>query len=164
MPIVDFTSLPDQSRVWVFGSDQALHGEAEARLLGEVDRFLAQWKAHGVPLSCARDWREERFLTIGVDTTEENASGCSIDGLFRTLQALERTVGARIVAGGRVFYRDADGTVRATTRAEFASLAERGMVSPETLVFDTSVTSAGEWRARFEGPARATWTAELLSR
>jgi len=53
MPIVPFETLPDASRVWVFGSGRALSGADADRLLGEVDRFLAQWKAHGVPLTCA---------------------------------------------------------------------------------------------------------------
>src|SRR5437764_6578586 len=104
MPIVPFDSLPDASRVWIFGSDRALTGADADRLLAEVDRFLAQWKAHGVPLTCAREWRDQHLLTIGVDSTQESASGCSIDGLFRVLQTLERALSARLVAGGRVFY------------------------------------------------------------
>ena len=164
MPIVSLSMLPDESRVWIFGADDPLHGEWSARLLGEVDHFLAQWKAHGVPLSCARDWRDDHFLTVGVDTTQESASGCSIDGLFRTLQALERALGTRIVAGGRVFYRDAGGGVRTASRTEFSALAERGVISPDTAVFDTSLTMLGDWRSRFEAPARAAWTAPLLAR
>jgi len=164
MPIVSLSMLPDESRVWIFGADDPLHGEWSARLLGEVDHFLAQWKAHGVPLSCARDWRDDHFLTVGVDTTQESASGCSIDGLFRTLQTLERALGTRLVAGGRVFYRDAGGAVRAVSRAEFTALAERGVVSPDTVVFDTSLTTLGDWRTRFAAPARTGWTAQLLAR
>ena len=90
MPIVPFTSLPDSARVWVFGSDRPVRGASADTLLAAVDQFLAQWRAHGVPLHCARDWREDRFLAIGVDVNQENASGCSIDGLFRTLQSFER--------------------------------------------------------------------------
>ena len=96
MPIVPFESLPDNARVWVFASDQPLSGAVADTLLAAVDRFLAEWKAHGVPLPCARDWRDDRFLAIAVDVNTENASGCSIDGLFRTLQQLERSIGTRL--------------------------------------------------------------------
>src|SRR5438094_5581584 len=137
MPIVPFDTLPDSARVWVFGSDRAVQGAAADTLLAEVDQFLSEWKAHGVPLYCAREWRDARFLAIGVDTTRENASGCSIDGLFRTLQALEREIGAKLVGGGRVFYRTKSG-LETTTRDDFASLIQRGEVSELTPVFDTS--------------------------
>jgi hypothetical protein len=162
MPIVPFDSLPDASRVWVFGSDRALSGPDAERLLAEVDRFLAQWKAHGVPLACARDWRDEHLLTIGVDSTRENASGCSIDGLFRVLQAIERPLGARLVGGGRVFYRDSVGAVHCVTRDRLPELAGGGEVDDSTMVFDTGLTTAGEWRERFEAPARETWIADLF--
>src|SRR5689334_1530356 len=115
MPIVPFHQLPDDARVWVFGSDHALVGAPADTLLASVDQFLSEWRAHGVPLRCARDWRDNRFLAVGVDVNAEHASGCSIDGLFRTLQQLERVIGTRLVGGGRVFYR-ADGAVEAVTR------------------------------------------------
>jgi hypothetical protein len=160
--MVSFDSLPDASRVWVFGSDRPLSGADAERLLADVDRFLAQWKAHGMPLTCARDWRDEHLLTIGVDSTQESASGCSIDGLFRVLQALERPLGARLVGGGRVFYRDADGRVHCAMRDQLPRLAAEGAISDQTAVFDTGLTTAGEWRERFEVPARETWVGQLL--
>jgi hypothetical protein len=161
MPIVPFESLPDDARIWVFASDKPLTGAAADTLLAAVDQFLAAWKAHGVPLSSAREWRDARFLAVGVDVTAENASGCSIDGLFRTLQQLERTLGSRLVGGGRVFYRGRAG-IETATRAEFAERVKAGEIARETPVFDTSITAVADWRARFERPAGASWTAALF--
>lgn len=162
MPAVTFETLPPDARVWVFASDRPLRGKDSEMLLSEVDRFLAQWKAHGAPLRCAREWTQDRFLAIGVDPTAEQASGCSIDGLFRGLQSLERELNTRLVAGGRVFYRDASGQAQTTRRADIAALTERAELTGDTLVFDTSVTTAVDWRERFERPARDTWVASLL--
>src|SRR5690348_15246741 len=162
MPMVSFESLPDESRVWIFGSDRSLDDQDSRVLLGEVDRFLTQWKAHGMPLTCARDWRGGALLTIGVDTTHENASGCSIDGLFRTLQGLERSLHTRLLGGGRVFYRDHQGSVHCLDRQRLPELAAAGEIDDETRVFDTGLTTAGEWRARFEAKAGETWVGSLL--
>jgi hypothetical protein len=148
--------------VWVFASDRALTGDDASSLLGQVDGFLAQWKAHGAPLRCAREWRDDHFLAIGVDPTVEQASGCSIDGLFRGLRAMEETLGTRLVAGGRIFYRDASGRPRVAERRDVTALAERGELDAASRVFDTSVTSAADWRARFERAAADSWVASLL--
>lgn len=161
MPRVPFEQLPDTARVWVFGCDRPLHQEAPA-LLGEVDEFLDQWAAHGKPLRCARDWRDERFLVIGVDPTHEQASGCSIDGLFRRLQALEGRLGTTMLSGGRIFYRDPKGQVQQTVRSQVRTLADAGAISGDSAVFDTTVTDARSYRARFEQPARETWVRGLL--
>ncbi|MDA1082278.1 MAG: hypothetical protein O2973_11520 [Gemmatimonadetes bacterium] len=162
MPVIDFALLPDDARVWVFGASAPVDDIDGPKLLAAVDAFLLQWKAHGHPLTCARDWRDERFLAIGVDQQTEGASGCSIDGLFRTLHGLESAIGANMVGGGRVYFRDPLGLVHAVARAEFEAMARRGEVDGATVVFDTTLTTAGAYRASFEGPARAGWHEELL--
>lgn len=163
MPLVRLDQLPPAARVWVFASTRALDADAGARLLAEVDRFLVQWQAHGRPLTCARGWRDDHFLTVAVDERDAGASGCSIDGLYRSLRALESALDTRLIGGGEVFYRDAHGSVRAVTRAEFAELATRGVVTQITPVFDTTVATLGDWAERFEVPAGQGWHARLLA-
>jgi hypothetical protein len=162
MPMVPFDSLPDSARIWVFASDHELRGAPADTMLAAVDRFLSGWKAHGVPLRCARDWRDDRFLAVGVDVDAENASGCSIDGLFRTFQALEREIGTQLVGGGRVFYRAAGG-IHTTRRDDFIERVKRGEIGGDTLVFDTSVTDAATWRRRFEQRAADGWARRYFS-
>jgi hypothetical protein len=162
MPTVAFDTLPDEARAWVFAASDPLDGERAALLLGRVDDALAQWSAHGVPLTCARDWRDERFLAIGVDQRDTGASGCSIDALFRVLQQLEHALGTSLVAGGRVFYRNGAGAVHCVDRATYAARARRGELGEATPVFDTTVTTVGDYRKRFERPASASWHAQLV--
>ena len=162
MPHIPFDQLPDDARLWVFASDRPVIGADAERLLGEVDQFLARWAAHGQPLTTAREWSSDRFLAVAVDQRDAHASGCSIDGLFRTLQQLGREIGANLVSGGRVHYRDGTGAICTVLRDDFAHRAARGEVTGETAVFDPTVATAGEWRSRFERPARASWHAGLL--
>ncbi|MEP6619853.1 MAG: hypothetical protein ABJE47_11070 [bacterium] len=162
MPVVPFESLPDSSRVWVFGSDRPLTDEGTDALLKGVDAHLADWKAHGAPLTVSREWRDGRFLVVGVDQSTAGATGCSIDGLFRVLQNVQSQVGASLIGGGRVFYRDNHAVVQSTTRDEVSVLAERGELTKDSVVFDTTLTDLGTFRACFERPAKDTWVASLL--
>ena len=162
MPVVPFETLPDSARVWVFGSDKPLSEEGTTSLLRGVDEHLADWKAHGAPLTVSREWRDERFLIIGVDQSTAGASGCSIDGLFRVLQQLEGAVGASLVGGGRVFYRDGTGSVQSVPRGEVERLAKEGGIREDTVVFDTSLTDLGTFRACFERRAKDCWVGGLF--
>jgi hypothetical protein len=155
--------LPSDARVWVFGAASELDSRGSDRLLAAVDDFLSQWNAHGSPLVCARDLRDGRFLAIGVDQSTAGASGCSIDGLFRTLARLEPELGTTMLGGGRVYYRDEAGAVKATTRQAFNALAREGKVGADTHVFDTSLTTVAAWRDEFERPVRASWHADLIA-
>lgn len=163
MPITSFDMLPDSARVWVYGSEPALDAKHAEEMLEEVDRFLHGWKAHGVPLSSGRNWSDDRFLTIGVDQEQEGASGCSIDGLFRTLKGLEASVGGQLVTSGLVYFRARDGEIRAVTRDEFTKLSEKSEIDGDTEVFDLSVTYLGEWKARFRSRAADSWHGSLMS-
>lgn len=162
MPLVPFDSLPDSSRTWVFAADQNLSKSQSGQLLNAVDEFLSQWKAHGSPLTVGRNWRDDRFLTVAVDQSTAGASGCSIDGLFRILKSIEGRVGASLVGSGKLFYRDAAGGIQSVNREDFVKRAAKGDITPATTVFDPTVVSIGEWRARFQTDVGHSWHAALI--
>ena len=162
MPFVRIEGLPDDARTWVFGTDKTIKAPASDTLLREVDGFLSQWHAHGSPLIVGRDWRYGRFLTVAVDQSTAGASGCSIDGLFRTLKGLEPKLGASLVTSGLIFFRDEKGAIQSVDRDQFTALGAEGRIAPGTRVFDPTVTTLGEWRARFELNAEDSWHAKLL--
>ncbi len=163
MPLVSFDSLPSDARVWIFAATDPLDADRAAPMLAAVDEYLRQWHAHGEPLTCGRDWRDDHFLAIGVDQSTAGASGCSIDAMFRILQGLQSSLGTALVGGGRVFWRDSGGAVRCTDRAGFRDLAAPGRVSGDTPVFDTSVVTAAGYRSSFEKPLRNSWHRELAA-
>lgn len=162
MPLVPFESMPDDARLWVFGARAPLDEVDAPRLLTAVDKYLVTWSAHGAPLTCAREFRDEYFLVVAADERASGASGCSIDGLFHALHEMEEGIGTSMVGGGLAFFRDAAGFVHGVTRGEFELMAARGDVTAETMVFDTTLTTAGDFRAGFERPARKSWHASLL--
>jgi hypothetical protein len=162
MPRTQFPALPPDARLWVFAADAPLTETAAGTLLAEVDQFLDAWQAHGAPLSCARDWRDDRFLAVAVDQRSAGASGCSIDGLFRTLQRIGPSLGASLLPSGRVFWRAANGDVQGGDRAAFIAAAKDGSVGANTPAFDTTILTAGEWRTTFEKPVADSWHRSLL--
>src|SRR5438045_8977715 len=150
MAVIPIEDLPDSARTWGFGSDRTLDAAQSKTLMGKVDPFLQQWKAHGAELTVGRDWKHGRFLTVAVDQSTAGASGCSIDGLFRTLKALEPMLGASMVTSGLIFYCDETGEVRSVDREEVAALGAQGRISARTRVFDPIVTSVGDGLRRFQ--------------
>jgi len=162
MPTLEFSQLPADGRVWLFGAAAPIDDIDERRLLATVDDFLRTWAAHGEPLWSARDWRGGRFLAVGVDTSREGASGCSIDGLFRALKAIEGSIGTTLLDGALVYYRDQADFVHAVSRDDFSYLARAGHVGVDTPVLDLSITEVSEYRARFERRAGDSWHATLL--
>ncbi len=157
MPVVEFDRLPPAARLWIFSASRPLDHAERDRLLELVDGFLGQWKAHGHPLTAARDWRYDRFLLVAVDESAAGASGCSIDAMVRQLDGLERALGVELLDHGPVLFRRAEAIERIDRQA-FADLARRGDVSPDTIVFNNTLTRVAELReGQWETAARASW-------
>lgn len=158
MPRTSLDQLPDDARLWVFAADERLNEEAAETLLARVDAFLDQWSAHGHALTCGRELREDRLLLVAVDEASAPATGCSIDSMVRVLKELETELGVGLTDHARVIWRDGQGAVRTAARPTFAEMARNDEVTPETVVFDTTLTRLGDVRAgRLEVPAASSW-------
>jgi len=159
MPRIDLNQLDDDARIWIFGISPPLDAQKSARMLEEVDAFLAGWTAHNVPVAGARELRDGAFLIIAVGKDTEQ-SGCSIDRMFGLLRQFERDFGVAILDPNRVFVRGGDGRVHAVTRAEFRESGD-----PHTIVFDTLAERLGDVRrGRWERRAEESWHRNLLRR
>ena len=159
-----FERLPDEARLWVFASERLLTGRERAALLARVDDFLSRWKAHGAPLAAGRAWLYDRFLAVAVDERVTPPSGCSIDALVRMIRELEAEIGCRLVDNTPVYYRSPAGVER-VTRGGFRKLADAGEVTPDTLVFNNTITRLEEFRGgKWEGPARHSWQGRAFFR
>lgn len=153
---IEFSTLPADARLWIFAAERPLSDSEQQRLLAIVDDFLDQWKAHGHPLAAARELRYGQFLLVGVDQSQEGASGCSIDTMTRTLGTLERELGVEILNHMPVLYRTPQGVAR-EPRPSFGSRARAGEVTADTIVFNNSLTRVGDLAEKWEVPARASW-------
>jgi hypothetical protein len=157
MPRVQFSDLPDHGRLWVFPLSRTLESSEVGEVLRTVDEFLDQWAAHGAPLRSARDFRDDRFLLIGVDVDAEAPSGCSIDALVNRLRVLGSEFEVTFIDHSPVWYRAEHG-IESVSRADFRALANAGEVSETTPVFDSSLSKVGQLReGALEKPASQSW-------
>lgn len=162
MPLVPFDALPPDARLWIFAAERPLDPQERDRLLATVDEFLEGWRAHGHPLTVARDWRYDQFLLVAVDEGPAGASGCSIDAMVHRLESLERALAVQLLDHGPVLFRE-NGRVARLPRPEFATRARSGAVTGDTVVFDNTLTRVAELRdGRWETPARHAWHARAF--
>lgn len=149
-------------RCWVFGSSRPL--EAGNPVLRErLDRFFTQWQSHGESVSGR--WRivEDRFLVVLREPEGAEVSGCSIDSMVGEVKVLERELDTRLLDSSRIFYRDNGGKVESVNRLEFKALAAEGRISPDTEVFDTTLTNLEDLKPGiFIKPLKDSWHMQLF--
>ncbi len=148
-------------RCWVFGSSKPLT-DATPALADRLDRFFTQWNSHGQAVSGR--WRivEERFLVVLREPEGAEVSGCSIDSMVGEVKQLEKELETRLLDSSRIFYRTAEGPVDSVNRLEFKALAAEGRITPDTEVFDTTLTNLSDLRPGvFSKPLKDSWHLRL---
>ena len=156
--VVTLEGLPDGSRVWVFAASRAFTDDERRDLDALLTKVRDKWDIKQPGMRGCHAFAEDRFLVVGADESRGMLDGCSVDAMMSWVMRLEAQTGLRLVDRMTVHYRDAGGTVRSVSRAEFAGLAKSGAVTAGTHVFDTTVSRVEQWReGRFEVPLRDSW-------
>ncbi len=76
--LVDFNSLPEDSRIWVYQSDRKFTDEEIQEIETALAAFITEWSAHGTGLEASFLTKYNRFIIIAVNPGVQSATGCSI--------------------------------------------------------------------------------------
>ncbi|WP_461041691.1 hypothetical protein [Spirosoma harenae] len=153
---IDFDNLPDHARVWVYQANRALTDSEVNTIQESLQSALNQWAAHGQPLLASAKVVENRFVVVSVDEGYTLPSGCSIDSSVRTVQ----TIGTQIGVG--FFDRSAavqlaDGSLTTFALPAIKTAVIDGVLTPDTIVFNTLVKTKSEFLADWRIQAANSW-------
>jgi hypothetical protein len=159
--IVDFQSLPDTARIWIYQCNRSFSAEEQEDISKKAHDFLAQWTAHGTDLKAGFELKYKRFLVIGLDQNLQSASGCSIDASVHFIQELEKTYKVDLLDKLNVSYKQGD-FIAYKPLADFKKMAKSKAVSPKTIVFNHLVQTKAEYKDHWEVPAAESWHARFF--
>ncbi|QSS97304.1 ABC transporter ATPase [Psychroflexus sp. ALD_RP9] len=159
--IVDFNSLPDDARIWVYQSNRSFSEEELSTLKPKIEAFLKDWTAHGKDLSAGYKIPYNRFIVIGLDQTTSSASGCSIDASVRFIQFLEEDYKVDLLDKMNVSYKQGDFVAHKNLK-DFKKMVKQKAVSRQTIVFNNLVNTKAEFDDFWEIPLEESWHARLL--
>jgi len=156
-------SLSDDSPLWVYTASRALEDDDIKALEDEFSSFASQWKSHGRVVESFFGIVAKRFVVLSADVAQGDISGCGIDASVRQLTQLASSRGIEWVSAMEISYESATGDIAVVDRAAFRLLAEGDQVNGDSKVFDSSINSAGQWRAgQFVKMAKDSWHARLM--
>lgn len=159
--LVDFKTLPDTSRVWIYQANRSFTDAELQDISKELDEFLSQWTAHGKGLKAGYEIRYRRFMIIALDQGSQSATGCSIDASVHFIQDLEKKYGVELLDKMNVSYKQGE-YVAYKTLLEFKAMAKQRAISKNTIVFNNLVATKGEYKEHWEVPASESWHARFV--
>ena len=153
---IDFNQLPDDARVWVYQASRPLSDGDVTAINQALQPALSQWAAHGQALLASAQVIENRFVVVGVDEGYNLPSGCSIDSSVRTLRQLGESLSIDFFDRSAAISA-ADGAVQTIDLPGIKSAVSDGVITSETIVFNTLVKTKAEFLTNWHLRAADSW-------
>ena len=136
--LVDFNTITDQSRIWIYAAEHKLTNDQENYILNHISVHLQNWEAHKVPLTAGLTILENHFIIIALDESKNGASGCSIDTLQNKIQEIEKELSVSLLNRLNIFCK-IDDTIKCIPTTKLAENANK-----ETLFYDLTIQKKSE--------------------
>ncbi|TYA78653.1 ABC transporter ATPase [Seonamhaeicola marinus] len=159
--LVDFNSLPEESRVWIYQANRSFTEEEIKEIASKLDTFIENWTAHGSDLHSGYQIKYKRFIVLGLNQSLNAATGCSIDASVRFIQELEKDYSVDLMDKMNVSYKQGE-FIAYKSLSDFKQMAKDNAVSKKTIVFNNLVANKAEYLENWEVPASESWHSRFL--
>ena len=148
--LVDFNIISNNSRIWIYASEQRLITNNKNYIINYISDFLKSWEAHKVPLRAGVTVLEDHFIVVALDESRASASGCSIDALHSKINEIEIDLSISLLNRMNVFCLIKD-EIKCITTDQLSSIA-----NIETLFYDITIQKKSELDAYLK-PINKGW-------
>lgn len=153
--------MPETSRLWVYQANRNLSEQEVGSIATILTEFTADWNTHGMELRGAYDVVYNRFVVIVIDDNFERASGCSIDKSVRLIKQLEQQFNISFFDRMQVCYLEAN-EIKDFKAHQVKDKLAKGEITVDTLVFNNTVSSKGEWISGWKQKLSDSWVAKFV--
>lgn len=160
--LVDFNTLPEESRVWIYQANRSFTDDELASIRSQLDIFIENWTAHGSDLQSGYEIKYKRFIIIALNQDLNKVTGCSIDASVHFMQQLEKDYNVDLMDKMNVSYKQGE-FIAYKTLLDFKKMAKDKAVSKNTIVFNNLVNNIAEYKENWEVPASESWHSRFVS-
>jgi len=153
---VDFDTLNDNSRVWVYQSSREFNAEEVKAIEAKLKDFVNDWTRHGDDLRASFEIKYNHFIILAVDESFNQVSGCSIDASTHVFKQFENEFKVELLNKLNTAFKHGE-HVNVVTLADFQKYVKEDRIHPDTLVFNNMVQSKADLKTLWEVPANRSW-------
>ncbi|MEM6263079.1 MAG: hypothetical protein AAGI38_11270 [Bacteroidota bacterium] len=152
-----------QKYTWFYSLPNPLDPAFQAKLQTQFDTFSHQWKSHGAEVEGQIGILRNQFVVVRSNEQDDRPSGCSIDGMKRSVESILTAAGLSWLDAAHVFYEGDDGSVAYTHFSKISALIGEGKLTPDTLILDHTLGQSDDL-SRWEVLLKDSWLKRFLPR
>ncbi len=160
--LVNFKTLPNDSRIWIYQSDRILTDQEVQQCLIQTENFINDWTAHQADLKASVQILYNHFIVIAVDRNYNEASGCSIDKKVNFIKQLGTSIHVDFFNRMQIAYLAGE-IIQLTDMHKFAEEVKSGKLSNDIIMFNNLVTTIKQYNEEWKTPVKNSWMQPLVS-
>ena len=153
---VDFDTLNDNSRIWVYQSSREFNTEEVKVIEAKLKDFVNEWTRHGDDLKASFEIKYNHFIILAVDESFNQVSGCSIDASTHIFKEFENEFKVELLNKMNTAFKHED-HINVVSLADFQKYVKEDRIHPDTFVFNNMVQNKADLDTLWEVPANKSW-------
>ncbi len=153
---VDFDTLNDNSRVWVYQSSREFNAGEVETMEAKLKDFVNEWTRHGDDLKASFEIKYNHFIILAVDESFNQVSGCSIDASTHVFKQFENEFNLQLLNKLNTAFKHGE-HVNVVSLADFQRYVKEDRIHQDTLVFNNMVQNKADLETLWEVPANRSW-------
>jgi len=153
---VDFDTLKDNSRIWVYQSSREFNGDEVKAIEAKLKDFVNEWTRHGDDLKASFEIKYNHFIILAVDESFNQVSGCSIDASTHIFKEFENEFKVELLNKMNTAFKHED-HINVVSLADFQKYVKEDRIHPDTFVFNNMVQNKADLDTLWEVPANKSW-------
>jgi len=160
--LVDFNTLPDTARLWIYMSDTEFTNEQVNYIHEKMDKFCTRWNHHKNDLKSSYEIKYKRFIILAVDESYHEVSGCSINKSIKLMKKFETKLDLDLMNRlNTAFLENED--LQVIDLSTFKEFAKNQKINKDTIVFNNLVTTKSAYLTGWEIAASESWHARYMN-
>ena len=159
--IVDYTTLPENSKVWIYPSSRKFYDSEIEGLHQKITAFIESWKQEDEGFQVAYKLLYNRFIVLFTDNDNLPLLNTDIDTSVSFIIQLQEIYKVDLLDKMNVCFKQGE-YVQYKDLKDFKKLLKNKAVTGKTIVFDNLVTTKEEFENYWEVPISESWYGRFL--
>ena len=159
--LVEYTSLPETSKVWIYPSNRKFYDTEIDGLHLKIKAFLESWKAEDKFFNVSYKLLYNRFIVLFADASGSPLLNTDIDASVQFILQIQQDYKVELLDRMNVCFKQGE-FVQYKELKDFKKLLKNRAVTEKTIVFDNLITTKEEFENYWEVPISESWYGRFL--
>jgi hypothetical protein len=159
--MIETKNFPSTAKTWVYQSPRPFSATENQVIQTELESFVSSWQAHGADLTASFEVIDNQFIALIVDESNQQATGCSIDKSVNSIKKIEQALAINLTDKSKIAYLSGN-QINTVDFREVKNLVASGEFTPQTIIYNLSITHFGQLKTAFKVEAQNSWLAKYF--